>query len=219
MASDEAFDLFDTFYNKTTEDNNKTTKNSVCNHVKRNINGNIVCTNCGETFNVIQYDQQEWRYYGSADTRHTSDPNRCVMRKSDTRSILKDVSEFGFSDRIVNDANTLYELVTKNKIYRGNTRKSIIFACIFHSYKLNDNPQTCEALMRIFNLDKKIALRGLKYVNLNAPKESNIRRTYITPEHIINDILDKFDANSLDRENIELNQPRQIVELEEANFG
>ena len=202
MASEENFNLFTTLYNKTSPEITKTKQNDVCQHNQHNINGNIVCTICGKTFDTIQYDQQEWRYYGSSDTRHSSDPNRCIMRKVDTRGIIKDVSDMGFSDRIIHDANVLYELVTKNRIYRGNTRKSIIFACIFHSYKLNDNPQTCEALMRIFSLDKKIALRGLKYVNLNAPKESNIRKTYITPEHIINDILDKFDANPSDRENI-----------------
>ncbi len=41
--------------------------------------GIIVCENCGvDNGAVIDY-QQEWRFYGSEDTKHSSDPTRCGM--------------------------------------------------------------------------------------------------------------------------------------------
>ena len=42
------------------------------------------------------------------------------------------MSNMGFSDRIIEKANRIYDDVANGKIYRGNSRKAIIFACIFH---------------------------------------------------------------------------------------
>ena len=57
---------------------------------------------------------------------------------------------------------------------------------------LSGRPQSCETLINIFKLDRKAALKGLKHVNLNSPKESPIRSTYITPINLIDEIMDKF---------------------------
>ena len=70
--------------------------------------------------------------------------------------------------------------------------KAIVFACIFHAYKLEGKPQSCEQLINIFNLDRKIGLKGLKHVNLNSKKQ--IKTTYITPQNLIREIMEKFDA-------------------------
>ena len=169
--------------------------NGLCLH--KNIiddNGIKHCEDCGlEITREIRYDK-EWRYYGASDTRHNSDPNRCHARKTEDRTIYKDVENMGFSDKIVSLANSIYEEVTGGKIYRGNSRKSIVFACIFHAYKLLGNPQSCENLIEIFRLDRKVGLKGLKHVNLNAPKDSKVRTTYITPENLVKEIMNKFDA-------------------------
>jgi transcription initiation factor TFIIIB Brf1 subunit/transcription initiation factor TFIIB len=156
---------------------------------------NVICSDCGEVLaKGVSYDK-EWRYYGIMDTRHSSDPNRCNMRKSEDKTIYRDVEKMGFSDKIITCANVLYEQVSDGKIYRGNTRKGIIFACIFHAYKLNNNPQSCEVLVDIFGIDRRVGLRGLKFVNLNAPKDSNFRNFQITTEHLITEIMAKFYAN------------------------
>lgn len=175
--------------NEECEDKN-TTK---CKH--KNINnerGLNICTECGlQLRNTISHNK-EWRYYGQSDNRHSSDPNRVIIRKDPESNIFKDVENMGFSDKIIEKANIIYKQVTNNKIFRNNSRKSIIFACIYHSYKLNDKPQTHQKLIEIFGLDNKTALKGLKHVNLNAPKSSNILTTYITPDSLITDIMEKF---------------------------
>ena len=155
-------------------------------------NGNELCVECGEEIFKDIANDKEWRYYGHSDNKHTSDPTRCQVRKSEDRNIYKDVKNMGFSEKIVNTANKFYNEVTKGKIYRGNSRKAIVFATIFHSFKLSGKPQSCESLINIFKLERKAGLKGLKHVNLNAPKDSPIRTTYITPVNLIDEIMDKF---------------------------
>jgi transcription initiation factor TFIIIB Brf1 subunit/transcription initiation factor TFIIB len=155
-----------------------------------------VCTDCGMMMNKELSFEKEWRYYGMMDTKHSSDPNRCNMRRSEDKTIYKDVEKLGFSDKIVSAANVIYEQVTQQRIFRGNTRKGIIFACIFHAYKSNENPQSCERLIEIFEMDRKVALKGLKFVNLNAPKDSSFRNFQISTEHLIREIMQKFHATN-----------------------
>ena len=180
--------------------------NKICSHSNTTSEGGMeLCMDCGEELDRAISREKEWRYYGQSDTRHYSDPNRCHIRKNEERTIFKDVENMGFSDKITHKANKIYMECTGGKIYRGNSRKAIVFACIFHSYKLSGKPQTCDTLIKIFNLDRKAGLKGLKHVNLNVPKSSPIRTTYITPEHLIDDIMNKFSAQD--------EQKKEVVDL------
>jgi len=194
---DKAFLEIDRLLEDENVEENKKEMKPNCIHVEIIIEGNNskVCAECGEVLGKEINYEKEWRYYGMMDTRHNADPNRCNMRKSEDKNIYRDVDKMGFSDKIITCANQIYEQVTNGKIFRGNTRKGIIFACIFHAYKLNQTPQSCEVLIDIFNIDRKVGLRGLKFVNLNAPKESNFRNYQITTEHIIKEIMTKFHAS------------------------
>jgi transcription initiation factor TFIIIB Brf1 subunit/transcription initiation factor TFIIB len=176
--------------------NTNLNKKNQCNHTNYTFeNVSKICIDCGI---VIEKDisyEKEWRYYGMLDTKHNSDPNRCNIRKTEDKSIFKDVDKLGFNDKIVIYANSLYEQVTNNKIFRGNIRKGIIFACIFQAYKYYDNPQSCEHLIEIFEINRKIALKGLKYVNLNISKNAQFNGFQIQTEHLIKEIMVKFNAN------------------------
>jgi hypothetical protein len=155
-----------------------------------------VCIDCGEEIIKNIENSKEWRYYGQSDSRHSSDPNRVQIRKSEERNIFKDVENMGFSEKIVSEANKIYFQVTQGQIFRGNSRKSIVFACIFHAYKMSGKPQSHEKLIHIFNLNRKTGLKGLKHVNLHAPKNSSIRTTYITPINLVEEIMEKFSATN-----------------------
>lgn len=167
-----------------------------------NENGSSICYDCGKEIEKTIFQDKEWRYYGTSDNNRTSDPNRVHIRKIDDRNIFKDVENMKFSDKIVSLANQIYIQVTKGAIYRGNSRRSIIFASMFHSLKLSGKPQSHEKLMKIFELNKKTGLKGLKIVNLNAPKDSIIHTTYITPVNIIEDIMDKFEATDEQKKDV-----------------
>jgi transcription initiation factor TFIIIB Brf1 subunit/transcription initiation factor TFIIB len=157
-------------------------------------NGFISCTDCGIEMNKNIYQDKEWRYYGQSDNKRTSDPNRVHIRKMEDRNIFKDVENMGFSDKIVYHANQIYLQVTDGQIFRGGSRKSLIFSCIFYSFKINKIPQTHEKLLATFEISRKSALKGLKYVNLKTPKDSKIHTTYITPINLVDEIMDKFSA-------------------------
>jgi hypothetical protein len=152
-----------------------------------------ICIDCGEEIIHI-FPFKDWKYYDQHDTKSCSDPSRVQTRKSDERGIFKDVENLGFSENIVAKANKLYAQVTEGKILRGNSRKAVIFACIFHSYKISGKPQSHEKLIKVFNLSRKTSLKGLKLVNLYAPKNSKIRTTYITPVNLIDEIMDDIFA-------------------------
>ena len=198
-------------FNKTLEKYNVNNKNEVikneenkCKHTNViSENGKKTCIDCGEEIERTISHDKEWRYYGSSDSKRNNDPNRVQIRRDDDRNIFKDVNNMGFSDKIIDMANKIYNETTNGKIYRGNSRKAIIFACIFHSYKLYGSPQSHEKLIRMFSINKKSGLKGLKYVNLNAPKNSKIHTTYITPKNLICDIMDYFSANKEQKKEVE----------------
>jgi len=187
-------------------ESDKEVDNKGCLHKNfSNENSTVLCLDCGKELEKNIFQDKEWRYYGQSDNKRTSDPNRVHIRKLDDRSIYKDVENMGFSDKIIALANQLYIQVTKGQIFRGNSRKAIVFACIFHSFKLQGKPQTHENLIKIFELNRKTSLKGLKYVNLHIPKDSPIHTTYITPINLIEDIMDKFKASN--------EQKKEVIEL------
>ena len=161
-----------------------------------------ICTQCGKEVDSETNYEKEWRF-GGGDKTHGNDSTRCHFRKSDTRSIHKDLENLGFNSKIVNMANDLYQHVTHGKIYRGNSRKSIVFACVFSAFKMDNNPQTCENLIRIFNLKRKIGLKGLKHIHLNIEKDLQVHNIRITPKHIIAEMMQRFITSD----------PNQILEV------
>lgn len=206
MTDETSFDIFDEFDEVEDENNEDDVGIEDKHHCKHpliiNESGTLLCNDCGIELSKVMSYEKDWRYYGSDDTRKNSDPNRCHIRKMEDKSIFKDVENFGFSDKIVNCANDIYTQVTKGKIYRGNSRKAIIFGCIFHSIKLNGKSYTCENLREIFKLDRKIILKGLKHVNLNAPKESQIRSKMNSSKDLVDEYIQKFDMTEEDKTEI-----------------
>lgn len=172
-------------------------KSPTCAHTNWSIeSANKVCEDCG----VVIVKEDDVDGVDLHVVKYNTDPKRCHARRNDEKGIYKDVDKLGFSDKIVSIANSLYEQVTGGKIYRGNSRKGIVFACIFHAYKINQNPQSCEQLIEIFGIERKVGLKGLKFVNLNSPKDSKFRDYQIQTEDIIGEIMDKFNANDTQKQ-------------------
>ena len=100
-----------------------------CDHEETiNEGGLITCSYCGEQPKREIMNEKEWRYYGSTDNKRTSDPNRVHSRKVEEKTISKDVENMGFSEPIIIKAEQIYLEVTKGEIYRGQSRKAIVFA-------------------------------------------------------------------------------------------
>jgi transcription initiation factor TFIIIB Brf1 subunit/transcription initiation factor TFIIB len=153
-----------------------------CNHSETCIEKDVeFCVDCGEEIKKI------------CESKNT-DQSRIHLRKVDEKGIYKDVENMGFSEKIVQEANKIYFEVTKGQIFRGNSRKSIVFASIFHAYKIFGKPQSHDKLISIFNLNKKNGLKGLKYVNLFTSK-TYVHTSYITPINLIDEIMDNFQSS------------------------
>ena len=182
------------------------TNENICQHCDLVDEGGVViCLECGEQVRKNIMHEKEWRFYGHSDSKRTSDPNRVQIRKSEDRNINKDVENMGFSETIVAEANKIYCDVTKGQIYRGDSRKAVIFACIYHAYKISGKCQIPKNLMETFGLNKKSSLKGLKIVSNKAPKNSPIHTTTITAIHHIHDVMDKFEATAA--------QKKEVIEL------
>jgi transcription initiation factor TFIIIB Brf1 subunit/transcription initiation factor TFIIB len=168
-------------------------------------NGITSCLDCGEQIQKTIMHEKEWRFYGGSDNKRSSDPTRVQVRKSEDKNINKDVENMGFSETIVSKANEIYLQVTRGQIFRGESRKAVIFACIYHAYKIAGKCQTPKNLMENFGLNKKNSLKGLKLVNVNSPKDSEIHTSALTAVHHIYEIMDKFSATQA--------QKNEVVEL------
>lgn len=192
------FDIYDAVIaeiNKVKETEHKSDEISSCDHNEIiEENGNQYCADCGITLEKSVFHGKEWRSYAQGDKRG-ADPNRVQIRRIDERTIYKDVENMPFTDKVKSVANELFLEVTKGLIFRGNSRKAIICACMFHAHKHIDIPQTQERLIRIFGLTRKESLKGMKFVNQNAPKGSFVHTTHITPVDLIQDIMNKFGAS------------------------
>lgn len=167
----------------------------ICLHHNTTINNEMeICSDCGiEIYKELSLEP-EWRFYGDNDSKHSSDPSRCHIRKIDEKNIFKDIEQYDFSIDIARETNSTYIEVTKGQIRRGNFRKSIIFACAFNAYKNQGNPQNPEELREKFKLTKKEASRGLTFYNLNKTDKKK-KPIYISPISFIPRIMNKFNAN------------------------
>jgi len=162
----------------------------------------MICEDCGSEISKIDLQDKEWRYYGHFDTKNSSDPSRCQTRfVEDDKNIFKDIEGMGFPEDVVKKANENYIKVIQNTIHRGNTRKGLIFACIFEALKILGKPQPAKPLGELFGIDNKTAMHGVKTLKLKLPKDC-MSAEYITPEHIIDNIMNTFGATSEKKEEV-----------------
>lgn len=182
------FDLFDQLTENEIAEPTLTT--DCCPHTNYVQDKNvIVCADCGNCIQKLYNQHKDWK---SQQTR----------AMTEEKNIFKDIENIQFSDHVVQIANTLYIQVTSDKIYRGNARKGIISACIFHAFKVIGKPQIYKNIIKLFNISKKIGLKGLKFVSINAPKHSIIFKTQITPITYIEHYMFELKATELDIERV-----------------
>src|SRR3990167_117969 len=163
-----------------------------CNHINIDTDkGTTVCIDCGEEL-----------CQASSSKKDIDESTRVQARKVDSSGIYKDVENLGFSEIVINKANKIYTQVTSGQIHRGKARKAIVFACVYHSLKCYKNPLSHERLIEIFEISRKDGIKGLKHVNLKAPRDSEIRTTYITPINLVDEIMDQFNATNSQKQEV-----------------
>jgi len=108
------------------------------------------------------------------------------------RGIFTDLKKLKIQDDVMTEANNLYLIVTKGKTSRMKARAKVIYACTFHAYRKLGRPVMHSELLKVFNMKKSQGLAGIRFVSLNAPKESYVHDLDIADESIIKDIANKF---------------------------
>lgn len=164
-----------------------------CKHDRMTVteDGNEVCEECGlETPHELD-NSPEWRFYKENDTKQSSDPSRCFLRKYEEKSIYRDIEGYQLPTEVIERANSSYATVTEESILRGNSRKGLIVACIFYAYEDLGHRQSQDEIKQFFNINKKILSNGMKMFNLKIKRSP----VYTTPIDFIPKILAKFNLS------------------------
>jgi len=94
---------------------------------------------------------------------------------------------------IVNEANSLYKIVSTTKISRGSNRKGIIAACVYFSCKINNVPRSPNEIADIFNLQIPVMTKGCKkFQEIMQLNKVNINRIHCTDTISMDDFIDRF---------------------------
>jgi hypothetical protein len=100
-----------------------------------NSEGVTVCVACGLELS-LRIDNSRSGGTTTRTTRNTPPTRaRCCLRKYEEKSIYRDLEGFPIPQAVVSLANESYALVTEECILRGNSRKGLIFACIYYAYE------------------------------------------------------------------------------------
>lgn len=150
------------------------------------VNGAEVCSECNIVIKENPVVNADSRYYGSNEQKFSKDPTRTHKRKTEQRSIIKDVEGMDFPESIIAKANESYQQVIGDKIYRGAKRKAIIVACIYHAYYDQGEPRTSDEISAKFGIKKKSVKEGFEKYGDKFPSTNT---KYIQPRDLIRRVM------------------------------
>ena len=194
---------FDLFFDvmKTKGKQEKPEEDTECEHVLKCVKNEQVCDKCGLVFQC-NFDSKEWN------AKKNGFFTRTHFRKNTTKTIYKDIANMNFSKDVVDITNTMYKKVTNGKIFRGRTRKSIIFACVMHAFKVLGQMQNHDKILKQFHINKKSALFGLRFLSLNMSEEDRalvMHNKKPVTVIVIEEIMSKFSATQ--------EQKQEVIEM------
>lgn len=152
-------------------DNDDSTDDESCQHSTTiKTNGITYCNECGLQLKESLVEVEQRCYDYTTPTRHHA-------RKMEGRNIYADLEKHHLPTPIVELANVYYTQMIDGQIFRAKTRTSIVFACVFNAFKMLNEPRSPEDLGRLFCLNKKGIINGLK-------RFSSFFRTTLPLKHI-----------------------------------
>lgn len=153
------FQDFEKHYFKEGEEEEASNTDAVqkkCNHILYSISDGTFCQRC-----LLQFS--------------TNEMEESFVSKPSNGGIRKEIDFLNLSNDIVDLTNDLFLQTCEKRIHRGQFRKSIICACLFHAFLLRKCPQSFDVVMKWFKLNNHFANKGFNLVKL---KNSSIRFLY-----------------------------------------
>ncbi len=150
--------------------------------------GMFVCVACGFVMPDNYDNDKEYKYV------NMKQQSGRQVRKMYEKSIFKDLDSYCIPQNIQIYANEHYKKVSDGKIFRGQSRKAVIFSCVFIAYKQMNQPQSIERLQTVFKINKKTVSKGIKIVGLALQKQDN--KMFLNVDDIIPEMLSKFQSST-----------------------
>jgi transcription initiation factor TFIIIB Brf1 subunit/transcription initiation factor TFIIB len=94
---------------------------------------------------------------------------------------------------IINEAKSLYSIISKTKISRGANRKGIIAACVYFSCKECNVPRSSNEIAEMFNIESTIMTKGVKKCQeIISMNKKNKKRLTTSPSIHAHDFIERF---------------------------
>ena len=120
-------------------------------------------------------------------------------------------------EKISNTAKSLYSIISKTKISRGNNRKGIIAACVYYACKECHVPRSINELAHMFSIQSTVMTKGCKnYTEIMRMSKMNRERIFQINPVSLYDFIDRFSSKLLLSEE-ETKKIHQIAKLCEIN--
>jgi len=102
--------------------------------------------------------------------------------------------------KIMNEAKSLYSIISDTKISRGANREGIIAACLYFACKECDVPRSSKEIASMFNITVGIMTRGIKkcqeIISMNKKNKNRLAKTIpISPVSLIERFCNKLELN------------------------
>jgi len=109
--------------------------------------------------------------------------------------------------KIINEAKSLYKIVSATKISRGTNRAGIIASCVYFACKECDVPRSSKEIADMFGITSNIMTRGVKkcqeIIHMDKKNKNRISKTKSTkPEDFINRFCNKLNIKDRDTKKI-----------------
>ena len=160
--------------------------------------GILVCADCCVELDQLATCDREWRFRGG----RNADPSRTQVRKEGERSIRGDVEHLHFSEKMISAADVIFTEATEGGTRRGDSRISIVLGALYFAHKIAGVPLTHKRLSNLLTVEKKDAMAGIAYILDNSPKTSAVHWINNTPQHIVDETMNKFNATKAQKQEV-----------------
>jgi len=74
--------------------------------------------------------------------------------------ITNNITNYGISSKVLDDAKVLYKRASEKKISRGDNKEGLIASCIYYACLINKVPRSPKEVARMFHIDPNILTKG-----------------------------------------------------------